>query len=68
MVKKRQNKINQKGQVRLVTGFAIILFGTLAASFLGFGIALSNDTLTWIGGILMSGIPFLLSIILKFIK
>jgi hypothetical protein len=60
-------EINKKSQVRLVTGIAIIAFGTLAALFLGLGIALNNNTLNWIGGILMAGIPFILAIISKWI-
>jgi len=60
--------MEQKAQLRLITGIGIMLFGTLAASFLGVGIALADSTLIWIGGILMSGIPFILAIILRFIQ
>lgn len=59
---------DKKAQLRLITGVAIMLFGSLAALFLGLGIALSNSTLTWIGGILMGGVPFILAIILRFIE
>ncbi len=65
MVKK---KLDKKAQVRLVVGIFIILFGGLAALFLGLGIALNNPTLNWLGGILMAGIPFILAIITRFIK
>lgn len=58
---------DKKAQVRLVTGIAIIAFGTLAAGFLGSGIALTNPTLSWIGGILMAGIPFILAIISRWL-
>jgi len=61
-------QLNKKAQLRLVTSIAIMLFGTLAAIFLGLGIALTNSTLTWIGGILFSGIPFILAVILRFIE
>jgi len=59
---------DKKAQVRLITGISIIMFGTLAALFLGLGIAFNNQTLVWIGGILMSGIPFILSIIVRWIQ
>lgn len=58
----------KKAQVRLITGISIIAFGTLAALFLGLGIALNNPTLSWIGGILMSGIPFILAIIARWLS
>jgi len=59
---------NKKSQVRLLTGIGIMLFGTLAAGFLGLGIAFSNQTLSYIGGILMAGVPFALAIISKFLQ
>ncbi len=59
---------DKKGQVRLLTGFAVIAFGFLASLFLGLGIALNNSTLSWIGGILMAGVPFALSIIVRFLE
>ena len=59
---------DKRGQVRLVTSISIIAFGTLASLFLGLGIALNNPTLSWIGGILMAGVPFVLSIIARFLQ
>lgn len=59
---------DKKAQARLITGISIIMFGTLAALFLGLGIAFNNQTLVWIGGILMSGIPFILSILVRWIQ
>ena len=59
---------SKNAQTRLITGISIIAFGTLAALFLGMGIALNNPTLSWIGGILMSGIPFILAIIARGIQ
>jgi len=59
---------SKNAQTRLITGISIIAFGTLAALFLGMGIALNNPTLSWIGGILMSGIPFILAIIARWIQ
>lgn len=61
------NKMNEKGQTRLITGISIIIFGTLGSLFLGLGIALNNTTLSWMGGIIMAGIPFILSIISKWL-
>ncbi len=58
----------KRAQVRLITGISVIVFGTLAALFLGLGIALNNPTLSWIGGILMSGIPFILAIIARWLS
>ena len=59
---------NKKSQTRLITGISIITFGCLASLFLGLGMALNNSELSWIGGILMAGIPFLLAIIAKWIQ
>jgi len=56
-----------RAQVRLITGISIIVFGALAAGFLGSGIALANSTLSWIGGILMAGIPFILAIVSRWL-
>lgn len=61
-------EFNKKAQVRLITGISIISFGTLAAFFLGLGIALNNSTLSWIGGILMGGVPFALAIISRWLQ
>jgi len=61
--------MNQKqGNVRLLTGISVIAFGSLASLFLGLGIALNNPVLSWIGGILMAGVPFALSIIARFLQ
>lgn len=60
--------LGKKAQVRLIVGIFTILFGGLAALFLGLGIALNNIDLTWMGGILMSAIPFALAILTRFIK
>ena len=57
----------KKSQIRILTGISIVAFGTLASLFLGLGIALNNSTLTWIGGILMSGIPFILAVIARWL-
>lgn len=59
---------NKRAQTRLITGISVVAFGTLAAFFLGLGIAFNNQTLSWIGGILMSCIPFILAILARFIK
>jgi len=61
-------KMEKKAQINLITGISIIVFGFLASLFLGLGIALNNPTLSWIGGILMSGIPFILAIIARFLQ
>ena len=66
--KKEEEMEDKKAQIRLISGISIIMFGTLAALFLGLGIALSNQTLSWIGGILMAGIPFVLSIIARWVQ
>ena len=60
--------INKKADTRLLTGIAIMLFGTLAAAFLGAGIALNNSTLSWIGGIIMACEGLILAIIGKFLQ
>ena len=60
--------MDKKAQVRLIVGIAVILFGALGALFLGMGIIFNNLNAIWLGGILMSLIPFILSIIARFIK
>ena len=60
-------KKSKKAQVRLITGISIIAFGTLAALFLGLGIALNNPQLSWIGGILMGGVPFAIAVISRWL-
>jgi len=59
---------NKKSQTRLITGIGIMIFGALAAMFLGAGIAINNSLLSWIGGILMAGIGFVLSIVSRFLE
>jgi len=59
---------NKKSQVRLVVGIFIILFGALGALFLGLGMMFNNIEVTWLGGIIMSAIPFILAIIMRFIR
>ncbi len=61
-------RLDKKAQVRLVVGIFIILFGSIASLFLGLGIAFNNSQLSWLGGILMAGIPFILAIATRFIK
>ncbi|MDP1695805.1 MAG: hypothetical protein Q8L29_02760 [archaeon] len=58
---------DSKAQLRIITGVSVIAFGTLAAFFLGLGIALNNQNLLWIGGVIMGGVPFAIAIISRWL-
>ncbi len=60
--------IEKKAQLKLIAGIFIILFGALGALFLGLGVIFNNINATWLGGIIMSAVPFALAIIMRFIK
>lgn len=61
-------EVDKKAQVRLIVGIFVILFGALGALFLGLGIMLNNIDIIWLGGVIISAIPFILAIIMRFIK
>lgn len=59
--------MTKKAQTRLLIGISVIAFGTLASFFLGLGIAFNNYQLTWLGGVLMAGVPLAIAIISKWL-
>lgn len=61
-------KIDRKAQIRLLIGIFVIIFGALGALFLGLGMIFNSIDAIWIGGIIISAIPFILAIIMRFIK
>lgn len=60
--------LDKKAQIRFIVGIFVILFGTLGALFLGLGIIFNNANATWLGGIIMSAVPFVLALIARLIR
>jgi len=61
---------NKKGQgdLRLILGIFVIMFGALGIGVLGIGIVLSKNLVAWFGGALTAFIGIFASAIQEFIK
>jgi len=58
---------DKKGQVRLAIGIAIILFGSIGATFWGLGIATNNPGLSFIGRLITATLPIITIILEKWL-
>lgn len=61
----RKAEINN---MQLLLGIIVIFLGTAGAVLWGVGIALNNSTFSWLGGVLIALIGFVVAILSRWLK